>query len=315
MTQTALARPNSTPGTIARSALTQDQIDLIKRQILTPGKRQVTDDELALFIGQCERTGLDPFARQIYGIYRYDKKAGGEKLTIQVSIDGARLVAERSGKYLGQDGPFWCGDDGEWSDIWLRSERPAAAKVIVRKIVGGMVAETPAVAHLSEYMPTFQDGNPSGLWGTKPALMIAKCAEMLALRKAFPQELSGLYTAEEMAQADHHPAPVVQPHPVDPAPAQLPAPQPDPFTGETHDPFTGEVVGPEDTVERITEDNAADTEALARDWMTEHQREAKDVKMILTAVGVTGEYHRVSQGIRLMTPAQNQEFIKRLGQG
>ena len=202
--------------------LTPDQVGLVKRQILVPKSRQATDDELALFLGQCERTGLDPFARQIYGIYR--RQQGQEKLTIQTSIDGFRLVAERSGKYIGQDGPFWCGSDGQWKDVWFAEEAPKAARVIVKKVLAGTVGETPAVAHFTEYAQTY-DGKPTGQWGSMPALMIAKCAEALALRKAFPQELSGLYTAEEMAQADHLDGPVsVSRHSMTPPPAPEPEP-------------------------------------------------------------------------------------------
>ena len=190
------------PLTVTREAMTPEQVDLVKRQVCKPRDRYATDDELAMFIGQCNRTGLDPFARQIYAVFRWDGRAKAEKMIVQVSIDGFRLVAERTGKYVGQDGPWWCGEDGQWTETWMKKEPPKAAKVIVRKVIGGQVAETPAVAMYDEYVVTDKSGKPSGMWPTKPALMISKCAEALALRKAFPQELSGLYTAEEMGQAD-----------------------------------------------------------------------------------------------------------------
>lgn len=170
--------------------LRDDQVELIKRTIA----KEATNDELKLFLYQCERTGLDPFAKQIYSIKRQGK------MVTQIGIDGARLVAQRTGRYAGQDGPYWCGEDGVWRDVWLTKDKPRAAKVNVYLV--GIERGTPGVAHWDEYAPYF--GNKlADMWQKMPALMLGKCAEMLALRKAFPQELSGLYTQEEMAQADN----------------------------------------------------------------------------------------------------------------
>jgi phage recombination protein Bet len=197
MTSTAVA---ARPSALVSSTLTADQIALVKRQLMS-AKREPTDDELALFIYQCDRTGLDPFSRQIYAIYRWDKRLGDEKMGVQVSIDGLRLTADRTAKYApGLEA--WCGDDGIWRDVWLDNKPPRAAKVSVRKLVSGVVLEFATTAMWSEYAPIDSAGRLGGLWGKLPTVMLAKCAEAKALRKAFPNETSGLYTAEEMDQAD-----------------------------------------------------------------------------------------------------------------
>jgi phage recombination protein Bet len=177
----------------------EPQIQLLKRTICRPKNREATTDELALFVGQCKRTGLDPFTKQIYAIYRYDKRAGGEVMTVQTAIDGFRVIAERTGSYLGKAGTYWCGSDAVWREVWLEKEPPAAAKVLVRKAALGHVVESPAVAHWAEY------ADDRGLWKNMPANQLAKCAEALALRQAFPNDLSGLYTTDEMAQGDAQP--------------------------------------------------------------------------------------------------------------
>lgn len=186
------------PATAAGHAVgfTKEQFETLRSAILA----DANDKELQLFEYVCRKTGLDPFTRQIYGRIEVDKKTGHRRLVTITSIDGFRLIAHRTGDYEGQLGPFWCGKDGAWREAWVANEPPLAARVGVFR--RGFREPLFAVARFASYAQTYADGNLKGQWRTMPEVMIAKCAEALALRKAFPNELGSIYGEEEMQQAE-----------------------------------------------------------------------------------------------------------------
>lgn len=185
-----MAQQNSQIARIDSATLAQDtrftpsQIDLIKTQI-APG---ATDDELKLFIHVANSRDLDPFRKEIYAIKRWNSQERRETVAFQVSIDGYRKIAERTGKYAGQVGPFWCGADGRWLDVWLDDEPPKAAKVGMLR--AGFSEPVWAVVRYSSFVQRKKDGTATRFWEEMPDHMLAKIAESQALRKAFPETVS-----------------------------------------------------------------------------------------------------------------------------
>ena len=200
------------PAAMTFNNLTREQVDLVKRTVA----KGASDDELALFVHVANKAGLDPFARQVYAIKR------GGAMTIQTGIDGFRLIAARTGLHAGTDEAVFEEDE---------NGRPIKASVTVWKMVGGQRVPFAASARMSEY------NAGQGLWTKMPFAMLSKCAEALALRKAFPADLSGLYTAEEMDQADARPAAPAKVA-VDPERAAIEAR----LKGAAADPISGDAV-------------------------------------------------------------------------
>ncbi len=172
-------------------SFTREQIDLIKKTVA----KDATDDELKLFLYTAEKRRLDPLVKQIYFQKRHTKR--GPVMTMLTAIDGYRLIADRTGLYAGNDDPVFDNEDS-----------PARASVTIYKIVGGLRCPFTATARMGQYYPGDEQGF---MWRKMPHLMLGKCAEALALRKAFPEELGGLYIDEEMQQAG---PPIASPEPV-----------------------------------------------------------------------------------------------------
>jgi len=177
-----------------------------------------TDFEIAQFLIVARRTGLDPMVRQIYMVKRWNKAAGRDIATAQTGIDGYRLVADRTERYApGREPTFQYDTEGNLY----------SATAYIKKLVGGAWHEIAATAIWEEYKQMDSKGNLTMMWRKMPHLMLGKCAEALALRRAFPAELSGIYTADEMAQADNPDiieAAAVKIESVPPTPAPQPTP-------------------------------------------------------------------------------------------
>jgi phage recombination protein Bet len=171
---------------------TSDQVSLIKKTIMN---ESASNDDLQLFGTVCQRTGLDPFSRQIYAINRKGK------WTFQISIDGFRSIADRTGLYAGSDDPIFNGNLNRYQMSSSGHKEPITATVTVWKLVNGHRCPFTATASWDEYAVSY-NGKLGELWTKMPFLMLSKCAESLALRKAFPVQLAGLYTKDEMAQAE-----------------------------------------------------------------------------------------------------------------
>ena len=182
-----------------------DWTDVQKAAFGSIGLANVPDADKQAFLHICQRSGLDPFGKEIYLIGRKDDSMpNGMKYTAQTGIDGYRHIAQRTNEFEGREGPWWCGPDGQWRDVWLEDAPPSAAKVRIYRR-GKPAFE--AVAVFKEFAPMYWDNRTRKMvlfqmWKKMPSHMLAKCAEALAIRQGFPREAAGIYVTEEMHQAD-----------------------------------------------------------------------------------------------------------------
>ena len=196
------------PATIGGSDLNNSALALIRRTVAA----ETTDDEFNLFISYCTALKLDPRRRQIYALVYNKDKPDKRKMSIIIAIDGFRSIAARSGCYRpDEDEPRY--------EIDVEQKCPTNPLGLVKAVVRvwqfshGEWHPVSAVAYWDEYAPIEEEWawddasgkrkptgkkHPSGKWATMPRLMLAKVAEALALRKAWPDDFSGVYSEEEI---------------------------------------------------------------------------------------------------------------------
>lgn len=180
-----------------RMGFTSDQRAMI-RDTFANG---ASESEFAVLLEMASARQLNPLLRQIHFVKRWDKEKRRDVWSAQAAIDGLRAIAQRTGAYAGQDEPEFVYDDkGFLTCCKVRVYR----KDWTRPSVG--------IAFWSEYVQTTREGAPTRFWQQMPHVMLAKCAEALALRKAFPEDMSGLYVSEELDHGEE--APAYQPEPV-----------------------------------------------------------------------------------------------------
>jgi len=146
-------------------------------------------EEFTMFLGLCKGTGLNPFKKEIWFI---KTKSGAQIMT---GINGYYAIANNQAQYDGIETELVGEQEVTEGKITLKVPIKAVARVYRKDRSKPSTAE----AYWDEYSKPLlsQYGNKT-LWGQMPRLMLQKCAESVALRKAFPQELNGTYTAEEM---------------------------------------------------------------------------------------------------------------------
>jgi phage recombination protein Bet len=199
----------------------RERLDLLKKNYAP----KASDLELALYADVSEKLGLLPQAKQIYAVSRWNKRDGRYEMTIQISIDGYRLIAQRSGQYAGTDAPLWCGADGQWTDVWLSTEPPEAARVLVWR----KDAPRPTVGQVMRR----EFKQDTKFWADMPANQLAIAAERQALRKAFQVDVAAAEAAlqdcpviyEELPDPDDAPTATTLPQLAAPAPPTQASPR------------------------------------------------------------------------------------------
>jgi phage recombination protein Bet len=183
------------------------QLSLIRKTVA----KDCTPTEFDWFVEICRGFGLDPLRRQIYAFVFHADKADKRQLIPVVSIGGLRAIAERTGNYRPDDKPTRF--EFTEPEAATNPHGLLRAEVAVYKRAHGEWFPVVAEAYWSEFAPLkeiWENDKPTGKfrldhkkegWHRMPRLMLAKCAEALALRKAWPDDFAGVYEESEIDRA------------------------------------------------------------------------------------------------------------------
>lgn len=181
----------------AARTYTQEQRELVRNTVA----QGATDVELDYFLQYTAAKGLDPFAKEAWFIKSqdYTDKRGRHvkgRVQIMTGIEGFFRIANSHPQYDGVEheyGPELSVSIGEGKAIktheWIES-------LVYRKDRKRPERRRAYWNEFSQELVTYS--GKLSLWAQKPRYMLEKCADAIALRKAFPQELGDLYVAEEM---------------------------------------------------------------------------------------------------------------------
>lgn len=207
---------------------------MIKKYLVTGNPESVTEQELMMFMSLCKYQGLNPFLRDAYLI-----KYGTQAATIVVGKNALEKRAARCERYKGFEAGIivWTGNGVErrTGTFYLPDEQLVGGWA--RIYVDGYDKPIETEVSLEEYIGRKKDGTVNSQWATKPATMIRKVAKAQALREAFPEDMSGMYVAEEVGvdgldettiqqpTAENEPVivqkPVQHPEPIAPPPVEI----------------------------------------------------------------------------------------------
>lgn len=164
----------------------------------------VTSQEVKMFLRLCQSQRLNPFTRDAY-IVKYGKQPAsviaGKDAFVKRATRNKRYRGHEAGitvlRRVPKDGGMQTAVERREGSMMLAGEELAGgwAKVYLEGYECPIFEEVA----IREYSAPDQYGKNG--WSRMPATMIRKVALCHALREAFPEDLGGLYGAEEMEQA------------------------------------------------------------------------------------------------------------------